>query len=603
MATIGLTSTSCADFLDRVDTNGSYVAEGFFNNEDAMRQGAMGVYNMMFMQNFTGFYMVPAVTIFDHWTPMLLERASNTTIGAGGTLNADNALVQTLWSNCYTGIARANEAIFGAEGFKAGFSDKAMMYLAEIHALRAYYYYLLVGIYGDVPFFMTPVPDDQYDSAVRTPREQILDALIADLNEMAPYLPWKRSEIGRLNRGFAYGLINRLGLLGGCLNIGDKGTQYFEAAAAAGKKVIDEGGYQLAANYGDLFNTTGQAKSDVFNEFFYELPYTATATTPMTHTVPYGQGSRIQAQTSRHMSQMFVDTYECIDGLRIDESPLYDNAHPSANRDPRFAVNCVMDGDQMTVNNGSVTTQVISCYNDYTSVYYFNTGTWNHNVLNIDKAGASASWASFCNAGNGIINGKYVHETAENIAASSVKIPVMRYAEILLGYAEAKIELGQLDQSVYDAINTVRFRAGMPGVSDARKGNQSKMRQLVRRERKVELMTEGLHLIDMHRWKTGDIENMYPSYGCPLIEYQYQAGNVYVTDEDETGVSLGLAKTDVPVFKPGREDENDIPCYDAYKSKLKVRDEKRHWNAAFELFPIPTQELNRTTKLVQNPGY
>ena len=79
----------------------------------------------------------------------------------------------------------------------------------------------------------------------------------------------------------------------------------------------------------------------------------------------------------------------------------------------------------------------------------------------------------------------------------------MRYAEILLGYAEAKIELGELDQSVYDAINQVRNRVGMPNVSADRIGNIEKMRQLVRRERKVEFAIEGLHLIDMRRWGIG----------------------------------------------------------------------------------------------------
>ena len=179
----------------------------------------------------------------------------------------------------------------------------------------------------------------------------------------------------------------------------------------------------------------------------------------------------------------------------------------------------------------------------------------------------------------------------------------MRYAELLLGYAEAKIELNQLDESVYAAINAVRQRAGMPEVAADRKGNQTKMRQLVRRERKVELMMEGLHLFDMLRWKTGAVENMYPSYKCPTIEYQYEAGIDWVLPTGESGVSLGLAPTDIPVFKAGEQDENDIPCYDAYKEKLGVRDGNRRWEERFQLWPIPSQEIARTKNITQNPGY
>ena len=116
-------------------------------------------------------------------------------------------------------------------------------------------------------------------------------------------------------------------------------------------------------------------------------------------------------------------------------------------------------------------------------------------------------------------------------------------------------------------------------------------------------MMEGLHLVDMRRWKTGAIENEYPSYGCPLIQYQYQAGNEY-TVNGEKHRSEGLAKTDIPNFKTSKDKNiNDIPCYDAYKHKLKVRDLNRTWQPAFELFPIPTEERNRAKNITQNEGY
>ena len=96
----GMMTTSCSDFLDRADTNGDYESNGFFSSENAIYDGAIGVYNMMYMNNVAGFYLVPTCVILDHMTPMLLERNENTTIGAGGTLNPDNETVLRIWSNC-----------------------------------------------------------------------------------------------------------------------------------------------------------------------------------------------------------------------------------------------------------------------------------------------------------------------------------------------------------------------------------------------------------------------------------------------------------------------------------------------------------------------
>ena len=92
----------------------------------------------------------------------------------------------------------------------------------------------------------------------------------------------------------------------------------------------------------------------------------------------------------------------------------------------------------------------------------------------------------------------------------------MRYAEVLLSYAEAKIELNQMDQSVYNAINAVRQRAGMPVISADMLCNKQKMRQLVRRERKVEFADEGLYFVDVRRWGIGDILNDQPVTDCPF---------------------------------------------------------------------------------------
>ena len=572
---------SCSDFLNREPTD--YATTGFYKSEEAIRDGASGVYNCIYMDGMGGWgYNVPFTVYSDHLTGFAMERAENTTIGAG-TLNPDLAQVSSLWNNLYILIARANSVTEGSKPYIDGLSDKAKQYQAEVRVLRAFAYYYLIAVYGDVPFFTSPVTVAQYTDT-RTDRATILDFIISDLETAAANLDWTASDRGRVDKAFAYGLEARAALLGGSLNYGGKGSNYFTTAAAAAQKVI--GQRALAKNFNDLFNITGQAKADVRNETLFELMYSNIGGSVKTHVVGFGQISRNTGQTGRHPSMLLADTYECIDGKRIDESPLYDPRHPQKNRDPRFHSTLVMHGDTVTVNNGSLVTQVLEAYEATCKFYNYSTGAWeSRNNADINSA---AAWASFCNAGSGYIWEKFSNETAENISSQSCDIPIMRYAEVLLTYAEAKIELNQLDQSVYDAINQVRARVGMPGVSADRIGNQQKMRQLVRRERKVEFALEGLLFVDMRRWGIGDLVNGQPSYGLPLPAIRY----------------AGLSATDIPNFKKtDRHDLNDIANYDAYKSKLKARDLNRHWSDAFNLWPIPSLERSRNPNLTQNPGY
>lgn len=574
---LGITFSSCSDFLDRESSD--YSSTGFYKSEAAIMSGAAGVYNCLYMELA---YALPFNVTMDHLTAMAMERNENTTVGAGGALNPDNATVQSFWQKLYTLTARANTVISGSKDNIDGLGDKAHQYIAEVRVLRAYAYYNLIATYGDVPFFTSPVTIDQYKDA-KTSKAEIIDFILEELEQAAQVLPWTASERGRVDKAVAYGLKARVGLLGGSLNIGEKGADYFRTSADAAKQVI--GQRELAHNFDDLFNISGQAKTDVRNEILFELMYSNQGST-RTHMVAFGQISRNTGQTGRHPSMLLADTYECIDGKRIDESPLYDPKHPQRNRDPRFHSTLWMHGDTVTVNNGSVVRQILDAYNIETEFYNFATNEWNKaNNADINSA---AAWASFCNAGSGYIWAKFSNETAENVSAQTCNIPLMRYAEVLLTYAEAKIELNELDNSVYEAINLVRNRADMPNVSADRIGNQAKMRQLVRRERKVELMLEGLHQVDMRRWGIGDLENGQPSYGLPIPEVRYE----------------GMTTANIPNFKKSeRHDMNDIASYEAYKDKLKVRDRNRYWDKKFEVWPIPQIERDRNPNLIQNEGY
>lgn len=573
---IAMGFSSCSDFLDQ--TNPAYDAEGFYSTEAGLKEGVTGIYPLLY---FDMNWLVPACIVLDHYTAYGLEQDENKSIGAGGTLNPDNGKIQTFWSGEYKIIARANSVINGAKDAIAMMSDTAKQFYAEARVLRAYAYYNLVSAFGDVPFFTAPVTPEQY-TAGRTPKGDIIDFLIEDLNEAADHLPWTGGERGRVDKSVAYGLIARIGLFGGSFNISNKGASYFREAASAASKVM--GKRHLAKNFSDLFNLSGQAKSDVRDELLWELMYSTNGTKKL-HTVGYGHSSRNYGSSVRFPSSLIVDTYECIDGKRIDESPLYDPKHPTRNRDPRF--NATLAGHGDTVNYTNTDGQnplklILNIYDDKTQ-FYPRKGKW-YNAANVDVVTTSPS---LVNNGVGYLWRKYADENTEQLMSSSSNLALMRYAEILLTYAEAKIELNELNDSVYSAINEVRKRAGIPLVPDAIKGDQNKLRQLVRRERKVEFVLEGLLFVDVRRWGIGDMLNEHPTYGQPKPEIRYE----------------GLEATDIPYFKTDdRHDLNDIPSYEGYKDKLRVRDRNRYWEPKFTWWPIPRLETNRDPNLT-NPDY
>lgn len=580
IGTLGLIAVSCSDFLDREPSD--YSSAGFYKSEAAVREGVSGVYNHITMDDAFG-WAIPYTVYQEHFTGLAMERAENTTIGAGGALNPDNANVRNFWQRLYTIIARANTVIDGSKETIDGLGAKAQQYIAEARVLRAHAYYNLISTYGDVPFFTAPLTIDQYKDS-KTSKVEILDFILEETESAAAYLPWVAEQRGRVDKAFSLGLKARAALMGGGFNYGGKANDYYRIAANAADQVI--GQRNLASCFDDLFNITGQEKADVRDEMIFELIFSNLGTRKY-HVVAFGQISRNTGQTGRHPTMLLADMYECTDGKRIDESPLYDPKHPQKNRDPRFHSTLWMHGDTVSVNNGSVVTQILEAYNEETEFYDYETGTWV--MKNNADINSAAAWASFCNAGSGYIWAKFSNELVENVSSQTCNIPIMRYAEVLLTYAEAKIELNELDASVYDAINQVRRRAGMPDVSEDRIGNQSKMRQLVRRERKVEFALEGLHFVDMRRWGIGDLENGQPSYGLPL---------------KESGGYAGMSADEIPYFKKTeRHDLNDIATYDAYQHKLKVRDRNRTWDKKFELWPIPQIERDRNPNLSQNEGY
>ncbi|KAB2820970.1 MAG: RagB/SusD family nutrient uptake outer membrane protein, partial [Paludibacter sp.] len=287
----------------------------------------------------------------------------------------------------------------------------------------------------------------------------------------------------------------------------------------------------------------------------------------------------------RSPSWQLLASYLCTDGLPIDESPLFDPHKPFQNRDPRCSQTIIAFGTQFAG-------VVYEPHPDSLKVFNSNTGSY---VINKDSRG-NDRFASY----NGLAVRKWINSEAADWL-SNLADPlniVMRYADVLLYYAEARIELNEIDQSVLDAINQVRARAyevnlnstGYPKVTTT---DQNELRKQLRVERRMEFGFEGMRrYCDLVRWRLAEkVMNMW-TYGilssaADLRNKVVKPGLWFWPDTppiDEDGIAL-FEETNM--FKEGRI----------------RRLAKRSWPERQYLWPIPTSEIQINDNLVQNPEY
>ncbi|MCD8080371.1 MAG: RagB/SusD family nutrient uptake outer membrane protein [Bacteroides sp.] len=319
------------------------------------------------------------------------------------------------------------------------------------------------------------------------------------------------------------------------------------------------------------------------------------------HYMSLGEQCRMIGQSGRFPTQQLVDTYEMSNGKRIDEAGSgYDPTQPFIDRDPRLKETIYTHHDTIIGNTGSNKMKFLM------ELFNPQTRSWDEDgnelmITNADYTGSVAQYG-YVQSGVGFAWKKYNHYDDETSATPTYNIHLMRFAEVLLTYAEAKIELDEIDATVINAIDRVRARVGMPGilsVDPTRINDQARMRQIVRRERKVELAKESLMLFDMRRWRTGALQNAEPTYGYPLPEGVDVGKGIYPDGYKQATPDM------VPSYgAPGSErDLNDIASYAAFADRLRMRDRDRRWEDRFYVWPIPQTERNKCPWLEQNPGY
>ena len=482
--------TSCADFLDETDKS-NFTSGNYFKTPEHAATIVNAIYTDLRMAA-SGDYGGTPYFMTDFLTGLANTRVSqNVNINNIRLVvnNSDNDYSRVWWQASYRGIGNANLAIERIPEIEMDNTQKSK-YLGEAYFFRAYYYFNLVRIFGDIPLVLVPV---DASSPELYPDQASVDAvysqIVADLLEAEKsQLTWD-DESGRVTMGVVKSLLANVYLTMAGYPL-QKGREYYALAASKTKEVIDNGTYSLFESYDDMHNPSIENKG----EHMFMIQYQANTSVEngaQALYLPYNMDiSYYSTETgSIVVLDEYIDSYENGD-KRVEEKEFYfTNYTSNANREE-------------TVQFGG---------------YYVY---------------------------------KFFDEEAHlRTAKSGLNQPLMRYADILLQYAEAQNEAdGAPSASAYECINKVRKRANLGELSGL---SQDQFREAVWKERWHELAFENKLWFDMAR--TRKIFSMSDGKFDNYVGHQF----VY-------GPTLG---------------EREL------------------------LFPIPTSERNNNKKLVQNPGY
>lgn len=440
-----------------------------------------------------------------------------------GVADALNARYEEQWVTGYKGINLANTFLENVDKITVTNQTLVDTRKGEVIALRAYFYLKLVSWFGAVPLITHTITIEEGTTVLRTDATKVYDFIASELDAAIALLPTTQSNAGRLTKGAALAIKARAMLYAG---------RYAEAAAAA-KSVMDLNVYTLYPKYGQLFSYAAENNSEViWDKQFIKDIYANNVFGTLS------PASMASAQAVVVPTKQLGDEFEMTNGKMItDPTSGFDPTKPYVNRDPRMGFTMFRPGDLLP--NGKI----------YNSVPGSGTA---------DGVAGGNLYATT----TGYNVRKYVN--AEDIGTPNncgINIIFIRYPEVLLTYAEAKIELNQLDQSVYDAINLIRKRSdvNMPVIPPAQ--SQAQLRTAVRHERVVELAFEGLHVFDIRRWKTA----------AAVLPGAVQ-GITYLKNGVLTTI---MNNSSVRVFNPDRD----------------------------YLWPIPQQERIINRNLTQNPNW
>jgi hypothetical protein len=540
---------SCEDYLDRMPLDVP-SDDTFFTNETELKMAVTGVYNRLwFWPQGIAWWLSFDFASDDGW-----DRNGSPLQALGrGEQNPDNGYTNSFWPHFYRGINRVNFIISNSAHLREEMDPATYDGLmAETRFFRALFYSYLTELYGDVPLLtdMVTLEDSQ---TPRTSKSEVVDFVLSELDLVIGQLPSDVESKDRITKGAALALKSRVALWNG----------RWDVSAAAAKQLIDEGIYQVDEEYASMFTNAGDNSPEVILRVQYLRGV-------QTHNIAQNFWSRMAlGHSNKKPPQDMVDTYGCIDGLPIDESPLYDPQDPFENRDPRLNYTLVVPGSRLVH-------WIYETHPDSTTTLDYREDP----PVRVPNIESSHAFASF----TGYLYRKHVDVTnyPTDVSSSEQNLTLMRYGEVLLNYVEAKVELNELDQTVYDAINAIRTRptVNLPPIEAGK--TQEEMRNIIRKERRHELGMEGFRYFDIRRWKVA--EEVIPGPYRGRVN-RYSGGGW--------------------LAEPPEIDPIGTPTYDHISNadEMVVIETRSFKPERDYLWPIPRIELETNTALTQNPGY
>lgn len=566
LAGLSLALVSC-ESMDLVPKSQGNTAS-WYTNETELALAANEFYIL-------GYWQEP-LNSSEQWCDNTTYRLQNRNPGSkgtilDGTMNGQQYEVYALWEQSYKLIARANtmlENIHKAEGNVA--QSVIDRYTGEACFARACKYADLIFFYGDVPYLERTETITEAEQKGRRPKEELIPLVYADFDKAIEGLPvsYGQSAPVHFTKGAAMAMKARFALY-----MGD-----YEMAEKAAKACMDLGVYSLEPDYAKLFKQS----TKVNPEKVFVLPRSIENDVVLdSWIVKNGLPRNAGGYGSYNPSWDLLASYLCTDGLPIDESPLFDPRNPFKNRDPRCSMtivafnteHCGFEYDPspaaktiMNYTTGKTQpnqdTRKVNQYASYTGLLW--------------KKGIDASWME-----NGLkVEQDYI---------------IMRYADVLLMYAEAMIEQNKIDDSVLKAINMVRARAYGVDVSETsaypavKMGSQEELRKTVRIERRMEFAMENSRLQDLMRWKLAS--KALNGYNYIMLQPDDLLKNVV-----EKGLWFWGMTPQI--------DEDGLADFSAlFNAGYCTTGAKRSFPDREYLWPIPTHDMELCPNLTNNPGY
>lgn len=473
-----VTGLSCSK--ENLDQNppDSVSTDIFWRSESDVNSAVAGVYSRL-QQNFLGYERVYLDGLTDNAFLWDNTNQPNFNLMTTGSLSASlGGALNNFYSTPYRAIASCNYFLDNVD--KAPMTEaKKNVAKAEVRFIRALSYFDLVQAYGGVVIYRNFPATLESAKIAKSTKEQVYAFIEEDLDFAIANLPDEKYN-GHAVKGSAQGLKGRVLLT----------EQKWADAVTVLQQVMTGGKFGLSNNYADLFRTAGQSKAAVNTEIMFSTQYLATTNPQRTSPGAAGMDIELGWYSLMQPYQNLVNDYEMKDGKPITESPLYNPANPYANRDPRLDLSIKLPGE---VWKNPTTNAVWG--GSYTSF----TGYLVEKYVDLSRAPFTTATATQTDQ-------DYIH---------------LRYADVLLMYAEAKNEVSGPDASVYAAIDAVRQRPGidMPKTDQAKYNTQAKLRDYIRHERRVEFAFEGQRYNDLKRWHIAHIKlpALSTPAGKPLV--------------------------------------------------------------------------------------